>query len=62
MSKKETTKLLHSGHKPEDYYGVVNPPIVRTSTMIYSTLEAYEDPEDLIADLDQAFKVFKLGR
>lgn len=45
MSKKDTTKLIHAGYKSDDYHGVVNPPIVRASTIIYSSLEAYEDPK-----------------
>lgn len=38
------TKLMHAGRKPEDYFGVVNPPIVRTSTILYKDLAAYKDP------------------
>lgn len=42
--KKETTKLIHAGYAPESYHGIVNPPIVRASTILYPSLSAYEDP------------------
>lgn len=48
MSKKEIkdkTKLIHLGRNPDDYYGVVNPPIVKTSTILYPSLAAYEDKD-----------------
>lgn len=50
MSKKKKpyradTKLVHSGRAPEDYYGVVNPPVVHTSTILYPSLAAYENPD-----------------
>jgi len=35
---------MHAGRKPEDYFGVVNPPICRTSTILYEDLAAYLDP------------------
>lgn len=35
---------MHVGRKPEDYFGVVNPPIARTSTILYKDLAAYNDP------------------
>ena len=35
---------MHAGRKPEDYFGVVNPPICRTSTILYKDLDAYLDP------------------
>ncbi len=38
------TRLMHAGRKPEDYFGVVNPPICRTSTILYKDLDAYFDP------------------
>ena len=41
---KKETKLMHAGRKPEDYFGVVNPPISRTSTILYKDLAAYKDP------------------
>ncbi len=39
----KATKFVHAGRKPEDYFGVVNPPICRTSTILYKDLEAYLD-------------------
>lgn len=46
MNKKwrKETKLMHAGRKPEDYFGVVNPPIARTSTILYKNFAAYQDP------------------
>lgn len=48
MSKKkdyrEDTKLMHLGRAPEEYFGLVNPPIGRASTILYPSLDAYEDP------------------
>lgn len=41
---KESTKLAHLGTAPEEYFGIVNPPIARASTILYPSLEAYEDP------------------
>ena len=29
------TRLAHSGNKPSDYFGFVNPPVVRASTVLY---------------------------
>ena len=41
----EETKLVHMGRDPDDYHGVVNPPICRTSTILYDGgLKAYRDP------------------
>lgn len=40
----EDTQLVHLGRDPEAFYGVVNPPAVRTSTIIYPSLEAFENP------------------
>ncbi|MGH1403462.1 MAG: cystathionine beta-lyase [Alphaproteobacteria bacterium] len=42
---KKETVLMHAGRKPEDYFGVVNPPIARTSTILYEDLAAYLDPK-----------------
>lgn len=42
---KRSTKLVHIGRKPEEYHGVVNPPVVRTSTILYKNLEAYLSPD-----------------
>ena len=48
MTKKnhsETTRLAHIGVNPQDYYGIVNPPIARASTILYPSMAAYEDPK-----------------
>lgn len=51
MSKKNNknirlqTRLIHLGRAPEEYFGVVNPPISRTSTILMPSLEAYEDKD-----------------
>ena len=42
--KKEATKIIHAGHDPNSYHGMVNPPILRASTILYPSLDAYEDP------------------
>lgn len=39
------TKLMHAGRDPDAYFGVVNPPICRTSTILYKDLDAYFDPK-----------------
>lgn len=41
---KKATKFVHAGRNPEDYFGVVNPPICRTSTILYKDLGAYLNP------------------
>ncbi|MGQ0528148.1 MAG: cystathionine beta-lyase [Alphaproteobacteria bacterium] len=38
----ENTKIAHLGQKPDEYYGVVNPPIVHASTILFPDLESYE--------------------
>lgn len=38
------TRLVHAGRNPDAYYGIVNPPVARTSTILYPTLASYEDP------------------
>ncbi len=44
MSKKynEDTELTKLGRDPDDYYGIMNPPIVQASTIQYKNLETYE--------------------
>lgn len=39
------TKLMHAGRNPDDYFGVVNPPICRASTILYKDFAAYYDPD-----------------
>ncbi len=41
---KESTKIIHTGHDPKSYHGIVGAPITRASTILYEGLEAYEDP------------------
>ena len=38
------TKLMHLGRNPDDYFGVANLPVSRASTIMYPSLEAYDDP------------------
>lgn len=38
------TKLVHTGRNPDAYFGIVNPPVARTSSIILPNLAAYEDP------------------
>lgn len=40
---KRDTILTHLGRNPDAYYGLVNPPIARASTILYPDLAAYED-------------------
>lgn len=40
----ETTKMMHGGYSPEEYHGVVNPPITRASTILYPSLDEFEAP------------------
>jgi cystathionine beta-lyase len=34
------TRLAHSGNKPSDYFGFVNPPVVHASTVLFANAEA----------------------
>lgn len=45
---KKDTLLTHAGRSPEKYEGMVNPPVFRTSTVIFPNLESYETrkPDD----------------
>lgn len=38
----QNTQLIHVGRKPKNHYGMVNPPIYQTSTILFPTIEAYE--------------------
>ncbi len=38
------TKMMHLGRAPGEYFGVVNPPICRTSTILYENFAAYLNP------------------
>ncbi len=49
MSKKKhgvSTRLAHLGRSPRDQYGAVNPPVVRTSTVVFDRLEDFESTKD----------------
>lgn len=45
---KKDTLLAHAGRDPETCAGMVNPPVYRTSTVLFPTLDQYEtrDPND----------------
>jgi cysteine-S-conjugate beta-lyase len=53
---KKDTLLAHAGRDPERFDGMVNTPVYRTSTVLFSTLDAYEnrDPND--------YKAVRYGR
>ena len=36
---KDGTKATHAGRRPHDYDGVVNPPVMHASTILYPTVE-----------------------
>jgi cysteine-S-conjugate beta-lyase len=39
---KRETRLVHAGRNPEQHQGTVNPPIHRASTIVYPTMEEFE--------------------
>lgn len=39
------TRIVHAGRNPDEYFGVVNTPIARTSTILYDNLDAYFAPD-----------------
>lgn len=41
---RKETSLVHAGRKPQEYHGVANPPICRTSTILFDSYCAYKDP------------------
>lgn len=43
---KNETKLIHKGRKSLEHFGSVNPPIYQTSTILFPTLEDYENAEE----------------
>ncbi|HET9663912.1 MAG TPA: PLP-dependent transferase, partial [Burkholderiales bacterium] len=53
---KKDTLLAHAGRDPARFDGMVNTPVYRTSTVLFSTLDAYEnrDPND--------YKTVRYGR
>jgi cystathionine beta-lyase len=42
---REDTNLAHWGRKPKDYHGIVNPPIVHASSIIYKSYDDYKNTE-----------------
>jgi cysteine-S-conjugate beta-lyase len=44
---RDDTKLVAEGRDPECYFGVVNPPVFRASTILYPSVEAFEAPRQL---------------
>jgi cysteine-S-conjugate beta-lyase len=42
---KQDTRLVLTGRNPDAYFGIVNPPVARASTILYPDLAAYENPE-----------------
>ena len=42
---KSDTFIVHAGRHPEDYHGVVNPPVYRCSTVLYPTVQALEESD-----------------
>ncbi|MCB1591490.1 MAG: cystathionine beta-lyase [Alphaproteobacteria bacterium] len=38
------TKLMHAGRNPDAFFGLANLPVGRCSTIMYPSLEAYENP------------------
>ncbi len=45
--KRADTVLTHAGRSPADQEGMVNPPVYRTSTVIFPTLASYEKRHEL---------------
>ncbi len=39
------TRMVHAGRDPDEYFGVVNTPIARTSTILYDDFAAYLNPD-----------------
>jgi cystathionine beta-lyase len=39
---KQDTEIVHLGRAPEEYYGMVNPPVVKASSIIYNSYEEYQ--------------------
>ena len=37
------TRLAHIGNKPRDYHGIVNPPVVRASTVLFPDFETMRE-------------------
>ncbi|MCC7304988.1 MAG: cystathionine beta-lyase [Alphaproteobacteria bacterium] len=39
---REDTNIAHWGRNPEEYFGMVNPPVSRASSILFPTLESYK--------------------
>ncbi|MCC6598129.1 MAG: cystathionine beta-lyase [Alphaproteobacteria bacterium] len=52
--RRELTRMMHLGRAPEEYFGIVNPPISRTSTILFPSLADYEDK-------DRKFRYARMG-
>ncbi|WP_342363778.1 cystathionine beta-lyase [Terrarubrum flagellatum] len=47
---RDDTLLIHAGRDPRHQQGAVNPPIMRASTIIFDTMEAYDRRKELFYD------------
>ena len=45
MAKKDETRVVHAGRHPEEYHGIVNPPVYHTSTVISPNLADWEQKD-----------------
>ena len=43
---KDDTTIVHAGRKPFDNHGIVNPPVYHASTVLFPTVEAWEDARE----------------
>jgi len=41
LTRKPATAVVHDGRNPRDYYGFVNPPVYRGSTVLFPTMEKF---------------------
>jgi cystathionine beta-lyase len=39
------TLLVHAGNHPEDNHGIINPPVYHASTVLFPTLERFEQAQ-----------------
>jgi len=46
-NKHSDTLIAHAGRDPSAYHGVVNPPVVRTSTILHPTVEEWEKAKSI---------------
>lgn len=40
---RESTELVHTGRDHAEYFGILNPPVVRASSIVFPDLESYSD-------------------